>query len=35
VPVRSITGQAVFAFWPLDRLGDVGQPEPGARGYRA
>lgn len=35
VPVKSITGQAVFAFWPLDRLGAVGQPERGARGYKA
>lgn len=35
VPVRSITGQVVFAFWPLNRLGTVGAPEPGARGYRA
>lgn len=35
VPIRNITGQAIFAFWPLSRLGGVGQPEPGARGYRA
>ena len=35
VPVRSIAGQVVFAFWPLSRLGTVGAPEPGARGYRA
>lgn len=35
VPVHSIAGQVVFAFWPLSRLGTVGQPEPGARGYRA
>lgn len=35
VPIRNITGQAVFAFWPLSRLGGVGQPQPGARGYHA
>lgn len=35
VPIKSITGQAVFAFWPLSRLGTIGHPEPGARGYHA
>jgi signal peptidase I len=35
VPIPSIAGQVVFAFWPLSRLGTVGQPEPGSRGYRA
>jgi signal peptidase I len=33
VPIGSIVGQVVFAFWPLSRLGAVGQPQPGARGY--
>ena len=35
VPDRSIAGQVVFAFWPMSRLGTVGHPEPGARGYKA
>ena len=35
VPVKSIAGQVVLAFWPLSRLGTVGHPEPGARGYKA
>ena len=34
VPIKSITGEAMFAFWPLSRLGAVGALEPGARGYR-
>lgn len=33
VKLSRITGQAVFAFWPLSRFGGVGAPEPGARGY--
>jgi len=35
VPIHSIAGQAILAFWPLDRLGAVGQPQRGARGYKA
>lgn len=35
VPIKSITGQAAFAFWPLSRVGAVGQPQPGARGYKS
>jgi len=34
VPIKNITGQAVLAFWPLSRAGRVGQPQPGARGYK-
>jgi signal peptidase I len=35
VPVRNIRGQVIWAFWPLSRFGPVGEPAPGARGYRA
>lgn len=34
VPIKNIRGQVILAFWPLSRFGPVGQPQPGARGYK-